>query len=80
VLPADGKDRERSELLISAGKVTDNMTVPPSGGCVVSVKVKFDDDQNVLSYPGFHQLFFYGNYKNELEDFCKLYNFKPVVV
>lgn len=80
VLPADEVGRDRSELLISAGKVVENMSVPPSGGCVVSVKVKFDDDQNVLSYPGFHQLFFYGNYKNELEDFCKLYNFNPVIV
>ena len=41
---------------------------------------KFDDNQNVLSYPGFHQLFFYGSYKNELEDFCKLFNYNPVSV
>jgi hypothetical protein len=80
VLPADDNNRNRSELLISAGKVVENMSVPPSGGCVVSVKVKFDDDQNVLSYPGFHQLFFYGNYKNELEDFCQLYNFQAITV
>jgi hypothetical protein len=80
VIPADGNQRNRSELLISAGKVVENMRVPPSGGCVVSVKVKFDDNQNVLSYPGFHQLFFYGNYKHELEDFCQLYDFNPVIV
>jgi len=80
VLPADGKARDRSQLLISTGTVVDNMSVPPSGGCVVSVKVKFDDGHEVLSYPGFHQLFFYGDYKRELEDFCQLYNYEPVVV
>lgn len=80
VLPADNEERERSELLISAGTVVDNMSVPPSGGCVVSVKVKFDDGHEVLSYPGFHQLFFYGDYKHELGDFCQLYNFKPTVI
>ena len=80
VLPADGKERERSQLLISTGTVVKNMNVPPSGGCVVSVKVKFDDGHEVLSYPGFHQLFFYGDYKNELEDFCQLYNYKSIIV
>ena len=79
-LPADNKERKRSDLLISTGTVVKNMSVPPSGGCVVSVKVKFDDGHEVLSYPGFHQLFFYGDYKNELEDFCQLYNYNPIVV
>jgi hypothetical protein len=80
VMPANGKALERSQLLISSGTVVDNMTVPPSGGCVVSVKVKFDDGHDVLSYPGFHQLFFYGDYKRELEDFCQLYNFEAKLV
>lgn len=79
-LPADNEERERSDLLISTGTVVKNMNVPPSGGCVVSVKVKFDDGHEVLSYPGFHQLFFYGDYKNELEDFCRLYNYNPIFV
>jgi hypothetical protein len=70
VLPGDG--RSSSEMLISAGTVVGNMEVPPSGGCVVSVKVKFDGDRDVLSYPGFHQLFFYGDFTGELEDFCRL--------
>jgi hypothetical protein len=79
-IPADNKERDRSDLLISTGTVVKNMSVPPSGGCVVSVKVKFDDGHEVLSYPGFHQLFFYGDYKNELEDFCQLYNYNPIVI
>jgi hypothetical protein len=80
VLPADGNERKRSQLLISTGTVIKNMSVPPSGGCVVSVKVKFDDGHEVLTYPGFHQLFFYGDFRHELEDFCQLFNYQPVFV
>lgn len=72
--------KERSQLLFSSGTVVDNLSVPPSGGCVVSVKYKMDDDQDVLSYPGMHQLFFYGDYKKELKAFCQLYNFEAKVV
>ena len=67
-------------MLISTGTVVDNMSAPPSGGCVVSVKVKLDEGHEVLSFPGFHQLFFYGSYKNELEDFCKLFNYEARIV
>ena len=80
VLPADGNERSLSQLLISTGTVVKNMSVPPSGGCVVSVKVKFDDGHEVLTYPGSHQLFFYGDFKYELEDFCQLFNYKSVLV
>jgi len=71
---------KKSKLLISAGTVVDNMSVPPSGGCVVSVKAKMDGGQNVLTFPGFHQLFFYGDFKNELEDFSQLCGFEKEVV
>jgi hypothetical protein len=70
----------QSLVLASVGHVTKNMDVPPSGGCVVSVKVKFDSPQEVLSFPGFHQLFFYGDYANEIEDFCQLNNLKSQIV
>ncbi len=73
-------EKERSQLLFSTGSVVDNLSVPPSGGCVVSVKYKMDDSQEVLSYPGFHHLFFYGDYKRELKDFCQLYNFEAGIV
>jgi hypothetical protein len=75
-LPEEG----RSKMLISTGSVEDNISVPPSGGCVVSVKVKMDGGQEVLSFPGFHQLFFYGDYKKELKDFCHLNNYEAVIV
>ena len=80
MLPADGHTGQRSELLISTGEVVENMSVPPSGGCVVSVKVKFDDKHEVLSYPGFHQLFFYGDFKRELKEFGQLHGFRPVLI
>jgi L-fucose isomerase-like protein len=73
-------DDKRSGMIISSGTVVDNMNVPPSGGCVVSVKYKMDSPQDVLSFPGMHQLFFYGNYRKELKEFCQLFNFEAKVV
>ena len=72
--------KERSQLLFSSGTVVENLSVPPSGGCVVSVKYKMDGGQEVLSFPGMHQIFFYGDYKKELKDFCQLYNFDARIV
>jgi len=80
VLPGDTKENRKTEMLISAGTVTDNVSVPPSGGCVVSVRVKFDGGQKVLSFPGFHQIFFYGDYKQPLVEFCQLFNLQSEVV
>lgn len=74
------KDGQRSRVLISAGTVVNNVDVPPNGGCVVSVRVKFDGGHDVLSFPGFHQVFFYGEYKRQLIEFCKLFNFDAWVV
>jgi hypothetical protein len=79
-LPAGEVNQNQSQMLISTGVVEDNMNVPPSGGCVVSVKVKFDGGHEVLSFPGFHHLFFYGEYKRELKAFCKLFNFEARIV
>jgi hypothetical protein len=78
LLPGDGQTP--STVLVSAGTVVENKEVPPSGGCVVSVKVKFDGNQEVLSFPGFHQIFFYGDYKEQVRDFCQLCGFKAQVV
>jgi hypothetical protein len=73
-------DKERSQLLFATGTVVDNLSVPPSGGCVVSVKYKMDGGQPVLSFPGMHQLFFYGDFRKELKEFCQLYNFEAKIV
>jgi len=78
VLP--GSEKQPTQLIISAGEVIENVAVPPAGGCVVSVMIKFDNVTDVLAYPGFHQVFFYGDYKRELVQFCRLYNLVPMVV
>ncbi len=70
-----GSRDKASTVLVSVGTVTDNMEVPPSGGCVVSVKVKFDGNHPVLSFPGFHQIFFYGDSGRQVKDFCQLCGF-----
>jgi len=84
VLPGNPKAEEEaaqhSTCLISTGTVLKNMEVPPAGGCVVSVLVKMDGEQNVLSFPGFHQLFFYGDFKKETKSFCQLFGFSARVV
>ncbi len=80
LLPGSEDQNRKTKVLISAGTVIENMDVPPSGGCVVSVKVKFDGNQEVLSFPGFHQIFFYGDYKDRMKDFCQLCKFDAQVV
>jgi len=75
-----GNKEKVPEMIISSGEVVKNVSVPPSGGCVVSVMVKLDDVNALLSYPGFHQIFFYGDYKKELRDYCKLFGIKPIVI
>ncbi|MCL4180869.1 MAG: hypothetical protein KJ072_24365 [Verrucomicrobia bacterium] len=79
VLLGDGNQRP-TELLVSVGKVIDNLDVPPAGGCVVSVRVKFDGNHNVLAFPGFHQLFFYGDFGRPLLNFAQLCGFKGTKV
>jgi len=68
------------EMIISTGTVVENISVPPSGGCVVSVMAKIDGVTDFLDYPGFHQLFFYGDFKKELVAYSRLFGIKPVVV
>ncbi len=80
LFPGNEKQKRKTKLLISAGTVLDNVDVPPAGGCVVSVRVKFDGNQEVLSFPGFHQVFFYGDYKRQLVEFCRLFNLEAQVV
>ena len=74
------REQTRARMLISTGKVVDNVSVPPAGGCVVSVMVELDGVRDLLAYPGFHQIFFYGDFKRELESYCWLFGLEPVVV
>jgi hypothetical protein len=78
VLP--GNEDRPSKMLIATGHVLENVAVPPAGGCVISVMVRFEGVEDVLSFPGFHQVFFYGDYKRHLLDFCRLYGFEAEAV
>jgi len=79
VLLSDGPGTP-PQMIISAGEVVGNVAVPPSGGCVVSVSLKLDGVSDLLAYPGFHQIFFYGDYKKELRAYCRLYGIRAQVV
>jgi hypothetical protein len=70
----------RPYMYISTGTVVENISVPPAGGCVVSVALKLDGVSDLLDYPGFHQLFFYGDYKRSLRQFCQLHDIEARVV
>lgn len=67
-----GKDSAPPHMVISSGTVVGNVSVPPAGGCVVSVKVKLDGVDDLLAYPGFHQLFVLGDFRKELREYCRL--------
>jgi len=75
-----GSPEKPAQMIVSAGSVLENVSVPPAGGCVVSVMVKFDGVTDVLAYPGFHQVFFFGDFKKELAQFCQLFNIEPMLV
>jgi len=77
-LPGAGT-QGRPQMVVSTGTVAGNVAVPPAGGCVVSVMVKLDTQPDLLTYPGFHQLFFYGDYKKELLAYCRLFGLEPLV-
>ena len=79
VTSADILPGKPSKMLIATGEVLENVRVPPAGGCVVSVMVRFDDTENVLTWPGFHQIWFYGDYKDKLVEFCKLAGITPQI-
>jgi hypothetical protein len=78
LLPSEHTDKQasgevaRPKMVIGTGSVVDNVSVPPAGGCVVSVMLKMDGTPDLLAYPGFHQLFFYGDFKKELVAYCRL--------
>jgi len=66
------------KMLISAGTVLDNMYSPPVGGCRTVVNVKVDGVLDVTQYPGFHQIFFYGDHARDLKDYCQLFGIEVV--
>jgi len=80
IVGLSNKDKVPPHMYISSGTVMKNIAVPPSGGCVVSVMVKLDGVDDCLAYPGFHQIFFYGDYKKQLREYCQLFGIEARVV
>jgi hypothetical protein len=74
------REGQPPQMIISTGTVVENVSVPPAGGCVVSVMVELDGVEDYLTYPGFHQIFFYGDYRQELRNYCRLFDIEPVLV
>lgn len=79
IQPSDS-DEVPPTMIISTGAVVDNVAVPPAGGCVVSVMIQLDGEVDYLTYPGMHQIFFYGDFKRQLKDYCRLYGITVKVV
>lgn len=80
ILELSRDEKTPHRMIVSAGGVMENIAVPPAGGCVVSVLLKLDGVEQYLDYPGFHQIFFYGDFKNELRWFCELAGIEPVLL
>lgn len=67
----------KPKMLISTGEVVEQKSIPPAGGCVVAPMVKLHGVESYLDYPGFHQMFFYGDHKQELKQFSQLFGITP---
>ena len=70
----------KPKMLISTGEVVGQKSIPPAGGCVVAPMVKLHGVESYLDYPGFHQMFFYGDHKHELKHFSQLFGITPEVI
>jgi hypothetical protein len=66
------------KMLVSSATVLDNVYTPPAGGCRTAVNVKVDGVSDVTQYPGFHQIFFYGDHARDLKDYCQLFNIETI--
>jgi hypothetical protein len=42
--------------------------------------VRLDGQRDLLAYPGFRQLLFYGDYERQLLDYCKLFGIEGAAV
>jgi hypothetical protein len=68
------------QMLVFSGSVLDNVSVPPAGGCRTAVTVKLDGVRDVTQFPGFHQIFFYGDHAADLKAYCQMFNIQPTEV
>lgn len=69
-----------NKMLICSGNVLHNVWTPPAGGCRTAVTVRLDGVSDVTQFPGFHQIFFYGDHERDLRDYCQMFGIEPVEV
>ena len=71
---------EKQSIILGTGRVLRNIETPPAGGCRTSVELEMDDVVDNRDVKGFHQLFIYGDWKDEFKAYCDLANikFKPI--
>jgi len=67
-------------LYMAAGTLVENLPDSPADGREVSVSVKLDGQRDLRAYPNFHQLLFYGDYKKELLQYCRLFNIRAAAL
>jgi hypothetical protein len=69
-----------TKMIISSGTVLNNVYTPPAGGCRTAVSVKLDKCSDVTQYPGFHQIFFYGDHARDLRHYCQMFGIELVPI
>jgi len=65
-------------IILGTGKVIGNIDTPPAGGCRTSVELEMDDIPDSRDIAGFHQLFIYGDWRDEFKAYCELSGIKFV--
>lgn len=70
--------RNPTELILDTGTVVANVDTPPAGGCRTSMEVAMDRMEDARDVMGFHQVFFYGNHRRDVESFCQVNGIKVI--
>ncbi|MGQ9730157.1 MAG: hypothetical protein ACUVX8_02700 [Candidatus Zipacnadales bacterium] len=68
------------KLIIASGEVVGNINTPPAGGCRTDVEIRLASPIDPRDFPGFHQVFFYGDHAEDLKNYCQMYGIEPQVV
>ncbi|MGQ9732625.1 MAG: hypothetical protein ACUVX8_15305 [Candidatus Zipacnadales bacterium] len=62
-----------NSVIVDRGTVVGNIDTPPAGGCRTSVLCNIDTIGEARDVQGFHQVMFYGDYLQQVRDYCQLY-------
>lgn len=67
-----------NSLILDTGTVVGNVDTPPAGGCRTSLEVEMDRVEDARDVLGFHQAFFYGQHRRDVQAFAQMYGIKVV--